>query len=58
MTVSLSARHYLALIQKMLEQNAEKGVFIEGDACATIARALADAEREFVRLTADKVVSD
>ncbi len=52
MTVSLPARHYLALIQKMLEKNSEKGVFIEGDACATIARAIADVERELARLTA------
>jgi hypothetical protein len=54
MSISLPARHYMALIQKMLEKNSEKGVFIEGDACATIAKAIADMEQELVRLTADK----
>ncbi len=54
MNVSLPARHYLAMIQKMLDKNSEKGVFIEGPACATIAKALADVERELVRLSADE----
>jgi len=54
-SVSLPARHYMALIQRMLEKNSEKGVFIEGDACATIAKAIADMERELVRLTAEEV---
>ncbi len=55
MSISLPARHYMALIQRMLENNAENGVFIEGDACATIAKAIADMERELVRLTAEEV---
>ena len=54
MSVSLPARHYMALIQKMLETNSEKGVFIEGDACKTIARAIADMEQELVKLTGDE----